>query len=105
MSIFRFECYLYSCLINVVLSMATHQISQSKVGMELEISIWKAAKIFSAKIKKLKKAILKGLDAIIKFLHSVVDKTIKFGLKSSKKQSEEGQKRRPFEIIRCLGNP
>ena len=105
MSIFRFECYLYSCLINVVLSMATHQISQSKVGMELEISIWKAAKIFSAKIKKLKKAILKGLDAIIKFLRSVVDKTIKFGLKSSKKQSDEGQKRRPFEVIRCLGNP
>lgn len=105
MSIFRFECYLYSRLIvNVLLNMI-QGMCQSLADMESEISIWKSAKIFKQQMNKLRKSIAKGLLSLTRFLTGLANKITRFGLKSSKKQKNGTKKRTPFQVIACLGFP
>ena len=105
MSIFRFECYLYSRLIiNVLLNMV-QGMCQAMSNMELEISIWKSAKIFKRKMNKFRKSIAKGLPTLAKFLAKLAEMIGRIGCKGLKRLKNGTLKRSPFQVIECLGFP
>jgi Transposase DDE domain len=105
MSIFRFECHLYSRLIINVLLTEIQEMCQGMANMELEISIWKTARIFKGKLSKFRKSIIKGLPTLTNFLTKLMEKIGKFGRKALKRLQNGQIKRSPFQVIKCLGPP
>ena len=104
MSIYRFECYIYSKLIAILLTLHIH----NKLGQflwdeeEFELSPMKAAKLIKKRFGGLKDALLTSKKRLIKWFDQTANLLIKRAKKHVRKLKGKSPKLTPWQIIELL---
>jgi len=104
MNIFRFECYIYSKLIAILLTLHIH----NKLGQflweeeEIELSPMKAAKLIKKKLSDLMDGLLTSGIRLRKWFDKTVKLLIKRGKKHARKLKGEPPKPSAWDIVKFL---
>ncbi len=101
MSIFRWECYLYSRLMAIILSSQVQTLLKGYLTetYQFEMSEWKVMKYFKKKVLSLVQAFNKGFKAVRKWFKHIFKRIIKVARKEKRKTKQGSLKPSPRDIL------